>query len=54
MGWEVNGSGKEEKKIEKVVQVKVGQDPKNANVDVITKTTFLRDNIVAQAKNLYA
>ena len=46
LAWEVNGSGKDDKKVEKVVQIKVGQDPNDKNVDVMTKTTYLRNNVI--------
>ena len=54
VAWEVDGSGKDEKRIEKVVQVKTATDPDNENVSTVTTTTFLRDNLINVAKNTFA
>jgi len=55
VAWEVTGnSDANNRRIEKVLQVKTIPDKNDPNVSTITKTTFLRDNVINVTKNLFA
>jgi len=55
VAWEVTGnSDANNRRIEKVLQVKTIPDKNDPNVSTITKTTFLRDNVINVTKNLFS
>lgn len=55
VGWEVTGNNdKNNRRVEKVVQVKTTPDPNNKAVNTVTKTTFQRNNLLDVSKTEYA
>lgn len=55
VAWDVTGNNdSENRRVEKVVQVKTIPNKDDPNVSTITKTTFLRDNLINVNKQLFA
>lgn len=55
VGWDVTGNNdKNNKRVEKVVQVKTTPDPSNKNINTVTKTTFERNNLLDVSKAKFA